>query len=89
MRPVRIQRKRTKGWRMPENTISVCRPGKWGNPFKVLTVRRRNVSISSVFISDTRIAQWCLIMMILLVSYEVKIWPVFAKKMRHAMLMFY
>jgi hypothetical protein len=20
---------------MPENTVSVCRPGKWGNPFKV------------------------------------------------------
>lgn len=31
----RIQRKRTKGWRMPENTISVCRPGKYGNPFCV------------------------------------------------------
>jgi len=33
--PRRIQRKRTKGWRMPENTVSVCRPGKWGNPFHV------------------------------------------------------
>jgi hypothetical protein len=33
--PQRIQRKRTKGWRMPENTVSVCRPGRWGNPFKV------------------------------------------------------
>lgn len=33
--PVRIQRKRTKGWRMPENTVYVGRPGKWGNPFKV------------------------------------------------------
>ena len=33
--PVRVQRKRTKGWRMPENTVSVCRPGKWGNPFRV------------------------------------------------------
>lgn len=36
MSPVRVQRKRTRGWRMPENTVSVCRPGKWGNPFKVL-----------------------------------------------------
>jgi len=34
-RPQRIQRKRTKGWRMPHNTVSVCRPGRWGNPFKV------------------------------------------------------
>lgn len=33
--PRRIQRKRTKGWRMPANTVSVCRPGKWGNPFRV------------------------------------------------------
>ena len=31
--PVRIQRKRTKGWRMPENTLYVGRPTKWGNPF--------------------------------------------------------
>lgn len=33
--PNRIQRRRTRGWKMPENTISVCRPGKWGNPFRV------------------------------------------------------
>lgn len=33
--PVRIQRKRTKGWKMPPNTVSVTRPGKWGNPFRV------------------------------------------------------
>lgn len=35
MTPVRIQRRRTKGWVMPENTVSVCRPSKWGNPFIV------------------------------------------------------
>jgi len=35
MSPKRIQRKRTKGWRMPENTVSVCRPGRWGNTFQV------------------------------------------------------
>jgi hypothetical protein len=33
--PVRVQRKRIKGWKMPENTVYVGRPGKWGNPFKV------------------------------------------------------
>lgn len=33
--PKRIQRKRTKGWQMPPNTVSVARPGKWGNPFIV------------------------------------------------------
>jgi len=31
--PVRIQRKRTKGWRMPPNTVYVGRPTKWGNPY--------------------------------------------------------
>src|SRR5690606_40288783 len=34
MKPQRIQRKRTKGWKMPENTVYVGRPTKWGNPFK-------------------------------------------------------
>jgi len=33
--PRRIQRKRTRGWKMPPNTVSVCRPGKFGNPFMV------------------------------------------------------
>lgn len=32
-RPVRIQRKRAKGWKMPENTVYVGRPTKWGNPY--------------------------------------------------------
>lgn len=32
--PQRIVRKRTKGWRMPDNAMSVTRPGPWGNPFK-------------------------------------------------------
>lgn len=33
--PVRIQRKRTRGWRMPEGVVYVGRPSKWGNPFRV------------------------------------------------------
>ena len=31
--PKRIQRKRTKGWRMPAGAVYVGRPSKWGNPF--------------------------------------------------------
>ncbi len=31
--PVRIQRKRTKGWRLPTNTVVVTRPSDYGNPF--------------------------------------------------------
>ena len=35
MHPIRIQRKRTKGWRMPPNTVYVGRPTTWGNPYTV------------------------------------------------------
>lgn len=31
MMPERIQHRRSKGWRMPPNTVSVKRPGFWGN----------------------------------------------------------
>lgn len=31
--PARIQRKRTKGWKNPDNTIYVGRPTGFGNPF--------------------------------------------------------
>lgn len=31
--PRRIQRRRTKGWRMPPGAIYVGRPTRWGNPF--------------------------------------------------------
>jgi len=30
---IRIQRKRTKGWKKPMWAIYVGRPSKWGNPF--------------------------------------------------------
>lgn len=33
--PIRIQRKRTKGWRMPEGAVYVGRPSRWGNPHRV------------------------------------------------------
>lgn len=33
--PQRIQRKRTKGWRMPDGAVYVGRGTQWGNPFKV------------------------------------------------------
>jgi hypothetical protein len=39
--PHRVQRKRTRGWKMPSNTIYVGRPSKWGNPYwptKTLTL---------------------------------------------------
>ena len=33
--PKRIQRKRTKGWRMPAGAIYVGRPTKWGNHIRI------------------------------------------------------
>jgi hypothetical protein len=35
MSPVRIQRRRTKGWRLPENAVIVSRPSRFGNPFTI------------------------------------------------------
>ncbi|MBS0661363.1 MAG: DUF4326 domain-containing protein [Verrucomicrobia bacterium] len=35
MKPGRVQLSRRKGWRMPPNTVSVARPGRFGNPFRV------------------------------------------------------
>lgn len=34
-RPIRIQLRRTKGWRMPENTVKVDRSTKFGNPYLI------------------------------------------------------
>lgn len=33
--PKRIQRKRTRGFRLPPNTVCINRPGRFGNPFKI------------------------------------------------------
>lgn len=35
----RIQRRRTKGWRMPEGTVYVGRPSRWGNPWTTAQMR--------------------------------------------------
>jgi hypothetical protein len=35
MTPSRVQLSRKKGWKMPPNTVRVCRPSVWGNPYKV------------------------------------------------------
>ena len=33
--PERIQLKRSKGWRMPDNTVKIDRTTRYGNPFEV------------------------------------------------------
>jgi hypothetical protein len=42
--PQRIQRKRTKGWQMPDGAIYVGRPTIYGNPFTVTKVGSCHVS---------------------------------------------
>jgi hypothetical protein len=38
---MRVQLRRTKGWRMPPNTVSVARPVPWGNPYVVVRDQMR------------------------------------------------
>ena len=45
--PKRVQLKRTKGWRMPENTVNCARPGKWGNPFSIAPKQTPGTTVSS------------------------------------------
>lgn len=40
MTPKRIQRKRTKGWRMPHGAVYVGRPSVWGNRYRVANPQR-------------------------------------------------
>lgn len=54
----RIQRKRTKGWKMPEGTIYVGRPTKWGNPYKVGDTVK-NLMGKEFIIEDTQEAVNC------------------------------
>lgn len=54
MSPVRIQRKRTKGWKMPPNTVSVTRPGRWGNPYTIKGAREAGYGGT-----EKQIAEWC------------------------------
>ena len=42
----RVQRKRAKGFRLPPNTVSVTRPGIFGNPFRVTPERTAEQSVA-------------------------------------------
>ena len=41
---IRVQRKRTKGFKLPENTVCVNRGTKWGNPFRIEGVITRTMA---------------------------------------------
>ncbi len=56
MEPRRIQLKRTKGWRIPENTIKVDRSTQWGNPFRVGEEHVHPVRKLAILIDDKECA---------------------------------
>jgi hypothetical protein len=43
----RIQLKRTKGWRMPPNTVKVDRTTRFGNPFPMTIARSRSDALAA------------------------------------------
>ncbi len=51
-KPIRIQRTRTKGAKMPPNTVVVTRPGKWGNPFNLKSSAHCWTAIAHGFKAD-------------------------------------
>lgn len=59
---IRVQRKRTKGWKMPPNTVYVGRPTRWGNPFTTADAYRQAVEIVKPDIRELKgmnLACWC------------------------------
>ena len=49
MKPKRIQRKRTKGWKMPPDTVYVGRPTQWGNPYPTAAEFERAIDNGDIF----------------------------------------
>ena len=54
MMPKRIQRKRSKGWKMPDNAVYVGRPTILGNPNKVVKTNRFPIQGGGWSIVDER-----------------------------------
>ena len=52
--PRRVQRERTKGWRMPENTVYVGRPSWWGNLWVVGSVCNYTIHGNAYLYSDIK-----------------------------------
>jgi Domain of unknown function (DUF4326) len=55
--PVRIQRKRTKGWKAPEGAVYVGRPSRWGNPFTVQEYGSREFAVTAFRIARSTMPQ--------------------------------
>jgi hypothetical protein len=49
--PIRTQRKRSKGWILPPNTVCVTRPSQWGNPFSVAPLQAVGTMVGPSYIA--------------------------------------
>jgi hypothetical protein len=45
----RVQRSRVKGWKMPENTVYVGRPTKFGNPYSISYVLQTREAVLKAY----------------------------------------
>lgn len=45
--PRRVQLKRTKGWKMPENTVKVDRTTGFGNPFPIVKCTSTSMGVTT------------------------------------------
>lgn len=59
MKPERVQLRRTKGWRMPPNTVKVDRSTKWGNPFQAMNINGRWACTTKRRPDDSGVVIWC------------------------------
>jgi len=64
---IRVQRQRTKGYRLPPGSVYVGRPSRWGNPYHIeryprlrrwLVVRRDTRSGLGSFASESEAVYW-------------------------------
>jgi hypothetical protein len=53
--PQRIQRKRSKGWRLPAGAVCVTRPGRFGNPYPVSVY---GLDLSLALFAETATGRW-------------------------------
>jgi len=54
IRPVRVRLSRTKGWRMPPNTVKVDRTTPFGNPFPIDQGREQSVRAFREWFTSTK-----------------------------------
>lgn len=57
MKPGRVQLSRKKGWKLPPNTVSVARPGRWGNPFSVAPEAEPGTPVGARYIAMPGVAE--------------------------------